>query len=254
MFDEAFDSAAKGHSAAPDPSKSWIEVERRLRKHHANVRLSIRLLPFALAASFLCGAILFGSPSVTNAFHPFIQSMINIQSDVVSLIFQKESANEELAFTSSPGSISGEEGKPIKNNILIEKEYAAWEDASAETVFPSLRIYDVPEGFELNSVILFFKEEALAKAEKAMLFYSSRSANLSYTLTMQQLGDNHSIASGYNRADGEYESVRINDDNGFLFLTSDGRVSLEYMHGDIVITISGMIGKDQIVQIAKGIS
>lgn len=249
MFDAAFERAAANHTATPDPEASWRKVERRLLKHQTNVKLSVRLLPLALVASFLCGGLLFGMPSITSAFRPVIQSMLNVQSDIVSMIFQKDSSPNS-ALTAPPAVNNTNEGESTIGSTLIEKEFSSWEEASGETVFPTITITAIAKEYELNGIILYFKNNH-DKSNKAMLFYSSASAGSSFILTLQQLEDAHSITSSFNRTDGQYETVMIKEADGFLYESNDGRAALDYISGNVLISLAGTLTRTQILDIAN---
>ena len=85
VFDAAFEEAARNHLPSPDPDPSWSKIETILKERHA--KRKFRPLPYAVAASFLIGAFILGSPTVTKAFNPFVQTIKNIQAGVVSFIF-----------------------------------------------------------------------------------------------------------------------------------------------------------------------
>ncbi|WP_376701714.1 DUF4367 domain-containing protein [Cohnella xylanilytica] len=47
--------------------------------------------------------------------------------------------------------------------------------------------------------------------------------------------------------------VNVKGQTGFLFLTKDGRSSLDYMTGNILISISGGLAEDDIIKVADNI-
>lgn len=192
LFDAAFEDAAKNHLPAPDPEPSWAKVEAMLKK-----RSKKRLwpVPYAVAASFLVGAFIIGSPSATKAFSPFIQTIKQIQSGVVSFIFGNDSEHNGPARTSPPPeTVVANEGASVDAGILSEQLFKSWEEAAPYLAFPAPVIRYIPDPFKLNEVVVFSNGEG--KAKKTLLLYTNESEAKSFMLTIRMLEQNETITSG----------------------------------------------------------
>lgn len=104
LFDKAFDEAAKEQSFVPDSEESWKRVERRLEKKRTR-KARLKLLPY-IAASFVLGALIFGTPTATEAFNPFIKAVASITDDVVSIVFGAGGKKDTKALTPPPPGVS----------------------------------------------------------------------------------------------------------------------------------------------------
>lgn len=251
VFDAAFEEAARNHLPSPDPDPSWSKIETILKERHA--KRKFRPLPYAVAASFLIGAFILGSPTVTKAFNPFVQTIKNIQAGVVSFIFGNDTEQEGQAKTAPPpDSVTANEGRIIDNGVLAEKNYKSWEEAAKTVAFTAPAIGYIPDRFQLNDVILFYKDE-LEKAKKAVLLYTNQVEAKSFMLTIRMLEQNETVTTGTDANAGDYETVEVHGQPGYLFTTKDGRASLDYMSGNTLVSIAGSLTKDEIMQVANNI-
>jgi hypothetical protein len=247
MFDEVFEKAAKD-LPSPNPDPSWSKIEGLLKEKRLFQKF--RIFPYAVAVSFILGAFIFGSPNVTKAFNPFIQTIENIQTGVISFIFGNDTNKDGNAKTSAPPN-KAKEGKVLTQSEDVEIHYKSWEEASKQLSFAAPQFGYIPTQFELADVILFTGNHSVAK--KAELTYSNVQAKEKFSITLRQLEQNESLTTGSNTENGEYQTVQINSQPGFLFTSSDNRASLDFMSGNKVISIVGSLTQEQIVQIAQNI-
>jgi hypothetical protein len=250
LFDAAFEEAVKTKLPAPDPDPSWQKIEVKLKKHSWKRKPQLRLIPLVAAASFILGAFIFGTPTVTKAFNPFIQTLKNIQSGVVSFIFGNDSEPQGKAKTAPPP-IEPQEGEVLHESTTIKTRYTTWDEASTQVAFPPLKIGYIPDAFKLNDVIVF--SDNGEKAKKAVLYYANPESNVAFMITFRMLERNESLTTGSDTSAGEFEKIEVNGLPGFLFKHQDGRTSLDYMSGNIVISIAGSLSEYQVTQIAKAI-
>jgi hypothetical protein len=251
LFDTAFEEAVHTRLAAPDPSTSWSNVERRLRSRSKR-RTVYKLLP-SVVASFILGAVIFGSPAVTQAFDPIVQSIKEMQAGVVTLVFGRQSSNDTKAKTPPPpdGPVATE-GAVLDSGSLEHKHYATWEEASGHTDFSSIKINYVAKDFELSDAFLSVKSgEKIAKI--AVISYANRTSNKSYRVRLRWMEKGEILTSSNDKNAGKLEEVKINGQPAYLFTTTDDRRSLEYLLGNLYVAISGGLTSDEIVHVGENI-
>ncbi|PYI50933.1 DUF4367 domain-containing protein [Paenibacillus flagellatus] len=250
LFDTAFEEAVKKQLPVANPEPSWQRLEPKLKARRSHKRFL--LLPYVVAASFLIGAFIVGSPTATKAFSPFFQTIKQIQSGVVSFIFGNDAEPTGKARTAPPPDSPLEnEGKSIDSGVLQEQHYETWEEAGDHLLFPAPKIGYIPPAFILNDILVFSKGGENAK--KAVLIYRDPNAGKSFMITIRMLEKNETVTSGFDKDAGDYKKVNVKGQNGFLFLTKDGRSSLDYMTGNILISISGGLAEDDIIKVADNI-
>lgn len=245
-FDEAFEAATKRHAMAPDPSASWLKVERRLKRRRRAMQ-RLKLFPY-VAAAFVLGAYVFGTPTVTKAFNPFFQTIKNMQEDVSTLIFGSNYGNASEAKTSAPVDELPASGTVMSVAEKSDERFATWEEAKTRLAFQPVEFEHVPEGYELREVRLFFGESE-TYANEAVLLYTG--AEKRYRIQLRMLEQNESIASAADTASGSLETVDVNGNIAYLSVAEDGRSRLEYLHLNVYISIAGDLKRDEAIEIAK---
>ncbi|REK71246.1 hypothetical protein [Paenibacillus paeoniae] len=88
-FDHAFEECVRLYHFVPDASSSWEQIQKQYSKkrHNKMKRTSMfKLFPY-IAAAFILGALIFGTPTVSNAFQPFLHAVITIKDDVTRVIY-----------------------------------------------------------------------------------------------------------------------------------------------------------------------
>ncbi|WP_169088573.1 DUF4367 domain-containing protein [Paenibacillus sp. PL91] len=249
LFDIAFEEASKHHAVIPDPDPSWGKIELQLRRQ-VKRRTRYKIIPY-IAASFILGAIVFGSPTVTKAFNPFFQTVKTIQSNVVTFIFGSNDNSSHNAKTAPPGQDERPDGQDIINGGLTEKQYLTWEEASHDLEFSPHVLKFVPPGFTLTDIRLFFLS-GKEKAFKVISFFSDSSTK-SFIVSIRILSSNETITSGSDVDAGQYETISLFDTDAYLFSTHDGRTSLDFIKGNLYFSISGSLSKEEIIKVAKNI-
>jgi hypothetical protein len=250
LFDEAFEKSAK-NLPVPDPNPSWERIAKTIQKRTKR-RTILRILPY-LAASFLFGAIIFGSPMVTNAFNPIYQIFKKIQSDVVTLIFTDGNQNEGKAKTAPPpDTFTTQEGQVIESQTYSETHFPTWQEASKHVLFTPYNFSYVPENYEITDVFLS-SESNQQKSSQAELSFSNKISNKNFRLHIRLLEKNEQLTSSSDSTAGSLETVEINGNKAYLFIHNDGRTLLEYILGNTFISISGNITKAEIIQFSNNI-
>lgn len=247
LFDAAFEEAAK-NLPSPNPDPSWVRVEAALKQKKKRRRN--KLIPYtAVAASFIMGALIFSTPTVSIAFDPLVEKVKNIQTGVVSFVFSNSADHAGKAKTNPPP-VEPTEDQIISQELNQKVSYDSWEEAASNIAFPVPRIEFIPDPFKLNNVLLFSNDKE--KAKKAVLFYSS--GDSSFMLTIRVLEKSEMLTTGSDSSAGVYEEVEISGQKGYLFTEKSGRGSLDFLHGSLIVSISGSLTKDEFLKIAKGIN
>ncbi|MFC5648738.1 DUF4367 domain-containing protein [Paenibacillus solisilvae] len=250
-FDSAFEDAVKKHLPSPDPDPSWARVEMIIKKR-GTIR-KYKFIPYAAAAAVIMVAFLLATPSVTRAFNPFSQAIKSIQSGVSSIIFGNDSEYQGKAKTAPPpDNGSPGEGQVLDNGLQGEKHYSTWDEAAQNIAFANPAIGFVPQKYKLEDVVLFFGN-GQEKAKKAVLMYTHQNDGKTFLLTFRMLERNETVTTGTDNNAGEYKEVQVNGQKAYLLLTKDTRLSLDYMMGNVVVSIAGSLTRDEIIQIAEEI-
>lgn len=112
LFDHAFEEAARSSELVPDPDNSWVRFEKRLAKRTRR-RRRLRLVPYVVL-SFMLGAFIFGTPAVTIAFQPIIESAASIRDGVVELTVGWQKPSDATPKTDAPPSYQGEQQRSMR--------------------------------------------------------------------------------------------------------------------------------------------
>jgi hypothetical protein len=251
MFDEAFEAAAKKHDFVPDSEASWEKVQKRLIRRYKRKQF-FKALPY-IAASFVLGAFLFGTPITTKAFTPFFQNIKAIQQNVVSLIFGSDEQTVTKPKTSPPNEAphASSAGHDVNAGETAQFSYTTWEEASSNLAFRPPNIMYIPDGFKISNV-LNIVPHGTGKATTSIVNYANSSGK-NYSITFRLVERNEKITSGLPKDGGKYEEIKINDAAAFLYETNDGSSSIEFMSGGIYICVLGNLSKAETQKVAQNI-
>ncbi|WP_058301124.1 DUF4367 domain-containing protein [Gorillibacterium timonense] len=252
QFDAAFEEAVQNREWLPDPDESWRKVEARLSRKRKR-RNRLRRLPYA-AASFLLGAVIFGTPAATKAFTPLYQSIKNIQEGAVHVVFGTKVEQEGIPLTSPPPSgnpvASVVPGEDVDSGETVQKEYPSWAEASASFPYPLPLMPQVPEGFQLDRVMVIFPHGDTGKGGTTAVFFYSGPSSKIVTVTFRKLEEGEKLSSDYREADGTFQSTQIKGNEAYLFWTKDGSSSLEMLAGGLYVSFVGNVEKETILRMA----
>lgn len=252
QFDEAFAAAAKDHTVTPDFEPSWLKVEKKLQRRSKR-KIRMKTWPY-IAASFILGALLFSSPAVSMAFNPFKQAIQTIQEGFISLVYGSDEVDKGKAKTDPPPDFSGNipsDGQVVDTGEMIEQQFESLEEIIGKTEFEPPKTVHAPDGYQLVNGKLFF-HSGQEKANSVVLFYTGPE-NKRFSITMGQMEPNEKLSSNYRQDDGEFETVKLGDEDAYLFTGKDGTSSLEYMRRRLFIAIVGQLSRDDIMETAKNL-
>ncbi|MFD0589064.1 DUF4367 domain-containing protein [Paenibacillus sp. GCM10027627] len=258
VFDQAFEESVKNHRFIPDSGPSWIKVQKLLQ-HRARRRKRLKVLPY-VAASFVLGAVLFGTPTATDAFNPIFKAVTSIKDGVVRIVFGSSVGNEGTATkakTSPPpdaaltGNSPGSDVAPASSAPLVEAKFSTWEEAAAELGYPKLKFQNVPSGFQLDKVRVLYSANS-KKANTAILHYKGED-NKFYNVIMRLLHRNEVLTSGGNIGKTQFKTVLVNGIEAYMFTTADGHSSLELIKDNLYVSITGTLSGKDIVETASGL-
>jgi len=250
-FDEALEQAARSTSLAPDPTSSWLKLQQRLSRIRRRKK-RLAMLPY-LAGSFLLGAFLFGSPLVATAFTPLYQKIVSIQDGVVSLIFRSD-VDMGVTPATSPPPDGGTSVRTANAVVHAPVEYASWEAAAHHTLFEWLKLGQITEEvFRSEHTSLIFSDDS-GKASTAILSYTD-DQDRRFRIRITVMQQRQVITSPVPQQNSRLEMVQLaNGNDAFLVVMDDGRASLEYLHGNLFISISGTLSEKQLIGIANTIN
>lgn len=257
-FEQAFDEAAKHHSVTPDPTASWNRLEQQLAKRKNRFH---RLRIFSLvAASFLLGAVIFGSPTVTQAVTPFFASIKNLDQDMISFIFGSKERGAVEAKTSAPIEEIVEEiveenptniGADVPGDTPKEEVLHAWEDMKGRLAFNPIRVDYVPEDYKLSEIRIYAPDQHSLANEAMAVYFNSDKQRLIIKFT--KLTGNEVLTSPHYKEGGTFEEIQVHNLNAYLFINKNKKASLEYMDAGVHISINGELEKDEIIKLAEHI-
>ncbi len=208
----------------------------------------IKLLPYA-AASFLLGALLFGTPAATKAFHPFFQVIQDAHQDVVTFIFGSSTQDHSGAKTAPPDPMAASTEMQTSGE-KTSKRFDTWEQALEFVSFPPISLHDVPPGFTLTDVQLFFTD-ARQKANEAVLRYTKDDS--SFRVVIRMIENNETISTVADKKSSTVETVQVHGSDAYLTISNDGRLRLEYLFANLHLSISGNLKKEDALRIANQI-
>jgi len=252
-FDAAFAEAARDHEWLPDAEASWKRVEARLNRRRRK-RERLRVLPY-IAASFILGALIFGSPAVSGAFQPLFRTLVTFQEGVTHVMFGTEEEPPPVSSSIKPPPASDQPSGTLTPGSDVpsdnaEKKFSTWEEAASSVPFPRPFIPRVPAGFKLDQVLVY-SQHASENTTTSVLLYSNSEGKV-VTVTFRQLREGEMMSSDYRERDGKLEIIRIGSHEAYLFATRDGSSSLEWLEGRLYVALVGPVSKETIMEMAAG--
>ncbi|MEK3885557.1 DUF4367 domain-containing protein [Paenibacillus sp. PL2-23] len=246
-FDRAFQEKVKDHEFVPDASESWLRVKKRIDRRY-RIRRQLRTLPY-VAASFLLGAYIFGTPVATEAFKPVFQAYQVVIEGVQQMVFR--SAPQQTDFVSQnlpktlppPGYV--DETSQQGTSITVTKP-----SEIHDLAFPAPSIRYVPEAFSLHNIQL--SQVVPGEGKYTHIHYGyARSDGMVLHVVVMKLPQGAAYSSGGGSEDIIMKPITIHGFEAFLYLEKDGWSMLEYMRDDMLVKISGPIDEDTIVRMAE---
>lgn len=249
-FEAAFEEAARNREWIPDLDASWARVEAKLNRRRRR-RARLRVLPY-LAASFILGALIFSSPAVSNAFQPLFRTFVTVQEGVTHIVFGTQAEEPSLkdsvppppSWNGSEPAATLEPGADLPVDE-VQNTFSTWEEAASS--IPFLRPFEprIPPGFKLLKVMV----DTVTVTEpvtSAVLVYTNAEGQ-GICVTFRQMREGEMMSSDYRERDGKLEMIRVGGYDAYLFSTKDGSSSLEWMIGQIYISLVGPVGKEVVL-------
>ncbi|RIX48697.1 DUF4367 domain-containing protein [Paenibacillus nanensis] len=248
-FDRAFDESVKNHSFVPDPSESWEKVQRSLEKRKKRKR-QLRMLPY-IAASFLLGALIFGTPTASNAFKPLAMAYSSIVDGVHRIVFGSLEDSGTKPLTPPPPDFAPG-GSPSEQMIRPSSTEAGSQTYTSsdlpEMTFNPPTIPFVPSEYTLTEVET---SQTPLDTKPSRLYYAyTRSDGMVLSVDFKQLYPDSMTSTG--SSDGlTVKKKTVQGVAAVLFLSDDGLASLEFVYGDIFVQIAGYISEEDVIRMAE---
>jgi len=214
------------------------------------------MLPY-IALSFVLGALLFGTPKFSRAFAPFFDNLQNVQDGLVHVVIGSQAVVTTKPKTAPPPGYQPPSTEDHKSGETIgvstEANYDSWEEASKNLAFDPPAIGYVSPGYKLDHVLVstpFQKDKANLAA---LVYLPTDQDSGGYSILIKQIATGEKISSDYNENDGKLEILDIDGKQGYLFLTNDGYSGLDFRYGQLYVSISGDLDREQILQVGKQI-
>lgn len=253
-FDRAFDESVKGHSFVPDSEASWERMQQLVKKRNRR-RRQLRTLPY-IVASFMLGALIFGTPAATTAFKPIYEAYVTVKDGVTRIVFGSMQKTDTVPLTPPPPGHEEDNrtySPPTANtggeqiSQLQTKSYEPTEQPEVSFPVPSLPF--IPDGFTLTEVLTH------------QYFINEKPSDLHYTYTnndgyilsinFTKMRPNQIISTGSADEGVTIKRITIQSREAFLSIAEDGWSGLEFVYGDIFVRINGPITDTDIKRIAE---
>lgn len=248
LFDQAFEESVQNHNFTPDAGPSWEKLQLQLAKKRRR-KSQLRALPY-VAASFILGAFLFGTPTASNAFQPLFQAVVTIKDDVVRIVFGEKSTSKVVPKTPPP---------PEEDNVIIHKtvpldgssdtfetmsvKYETWEEAMPYLDFHVPEVHYIAEGFHLMDVNLNYDQVDSPSPRVATITYINDEGFV-YHITFQKIlpGTFYKIGGGTGV---DVKTLEIGSIKNYISTTNDGTVAQEFIIDDIRVSIIGPLSHEE---------
>ncbi|MCU6707947.1 DUF4367 domain-containing protein [Paenibacillus sp. J5C_2022] len=254
-FDEAFEETAKKHEFVPSSDQSWTRVQAQLQRKSKR-KFRLKVLPY-VAASFLLGAIIFGTPTVSNAFDPIYKAIVSIKDEAIKIIFGSEDNKGAIPQTSPPpeeGAKEVNDGGGGKSNDFGLMEYNSIKEAMDHISFKIPTITYLPENYTIKSIKEYYSGNFESDKKTAYLnIIYTNSNNNDVTMSIKNVISQEQLTSENIKANDTFKTIKINHADAFLFNDSNGKLSIEYPFNDIYIVISGKAEINELIKILENI-
>lgn len=249
LFDRVFDESVQNHKFTPDTGPSWEKVQLQLAKRRRR-RSQLRALPY-VAASFLLGAFLFGSPAASNAFQPLFQAVVTIKDDIVRIVIGEPGNSKVTPKTPPPPESKRSDpdnttSSGVINGTITPVTYETWEEAMKALDFKVPAIQYIVEGYDLSEVNIFYDN---GRPRVTHIAYSDENGIL-YTINFNRIPVGAVFQSGGGPGI-DIQTSRIGSIETYIFTTNDGYIAQEFMINDIHVSISGPLSHDETQKIAE---
>lgn len=253
IFDEAFDSAARDQTFVPDSDQSWLRVQQALAKK-AKRSARLRLLPY-VAASFLLGAFIFGTPAATNAFSPFIKSVAVYTDNMVNIIFGTGNRETAKPITAPPPG-HGESSTGTDSSGYVEPVHTAlpnWNNILPNVAFYAPSLDYIPDGFELQSIETLSVDSNQKITNVVLLYQNLHASDQKYSVTLKQMKENETLESSSTLDSTSLNTMNIGGKEIHWLKGKSDWSTLEFVINNTYIGILGNISDEQLLLIAEQI-
>ncbi|OBR65917.1 hypothetical protein A7K91_18285 [Paenibacillus oryzae] len=252
-FDKAFESAVKEQTFVPDSDESWLRVQQALAKK-AKRNAKLKLLPY-VAASFLLGAFLFGTPAATSAFTPFIKSVAIYTDNVVNIIFGTRDAKEVKPITAPPpeqeDNDMAEISEQTQSSGVSILSFTNWGEAREQLPFMSSGQHIFPEYYQMKAATIVVHENT-KQLLSARLQYEGENGE-SFRLFFRPFNKQEDLFTATDNAKNKFERLSLLQTEAYLTVGSDGNNQIEFALNDLYIAITTTLERERLLEIAKSI-
>ncbi|MCR2806535.1 DUF4367 domain-containing protein [Paenibacillus soyae] len=248
-FDHAFEESVKDHNFVPDASASWERVQKQINRRNRR-RKQLRTLPY-VAASFLLGALIFGTPTATDAFKPFFRAYNTVVEGVNKIVFGSQQPSDVVPKTLPPPDYQGgTSGAPAASGGTSNKLSVTDPSELPDLEFEKPSIPYIPEEFVLTHIRTMKTLPDQYKYNLVRYAYT-RDDGMILSIEVVKLPPGAIISSGGSTEGVVRKQLTVHGAEAFLYLGDDGWSSLEYMRNDIYVKIGGPVDEETIVRIAN---
>lgn len=233
------------NSPPPMPTdQAWKQLETKLNNQQPR---SIRSpfyknkLLYAVAILFISLIILL-SPQSSSAYSTIVEIFQKVQTNVTQLFIKV-----------GDDSPSGNDTPSTDDNYTIDEEMItlelSLEDAQEETAFIIKQPKYIPGGYTLKNVTIHKSETK--KSEDIILNYEGNEG--SFNINQKMLEESFSAGITINNNDAQIDSIEIHEQSANLLQYEADFLELVWVTEDFYYSISGMLSKEEVIEIAESI-
>ncbi|MHA6480752.1 DUF4367 domain-containing protein [Paenibacillus sp. strain BS8-2] len=257
IFDQSFEEAARNSEFVPDSEPSWLNIEKRLLRR-ARLRRRLRLTPY-IALSFLIGALVFGTPIVSIAFHPMIESAATIRDGVVELTVGRQKPADTAPKTDAPPDYAGQqdtlpqEGLDIDSGGMSHNRHSTLAEAVDKLAFKPPTLTYLPDVFEMTEIQTFRPHDESKDQQLTITYNRKDGAEGFFHLHVQVFPPGSLMKITSEQSQIATETIVINGYEAYLQVSDEGYAGLQYFVDHLYIAITGALERNEIVAIAEGL-
>lgn len=253
LFDDACDKVENATDTfSTDYRPSYAKVKKRIRaiEKRRTIKRSFRRIS-VIVASLLLGATIFSSIPVTKAFYPFYQTLKELPGEIATLFFGNQDKTDSNGAKTAPPTEGKLQQDGIKNNIKGESKTVtvSLEEARKQVNFDIPTFGYIPASYELRKTELLLLPGESSSTKVTFTFKDQE--NNTFWVTLIQLEDNTTIGSGANKE--QMQKVQLKYGTGYLVIAPDGSSRLEFLKGNIYVSILGTLSKNDLIRLAENL-
>ncbi|TDF99198.1 hypothetical protein [Paenibacillus piri] len=247
LFEEAAEDSERFQPVSiPDPSASWLRLQKRLKKERRRAGWIRRAKWASLsAASVLAGAFLFSTLQTTEAFRPMFEIVYKATGSGISIRSTDSMSTAGAKTPPPPPDDSLPPQKPVDNRDLPEggsfrRIKVSLEDAVSQTQFAMQKPAYIPAGYTFQEAVVHLSIGESKASAVRLVYRSGDSAQTPLTIIVRK----RSYSDRANLPDGRRA----------VTTPANGVSELEWNEQDRNAIVKAELSEQELNRIADGLS